>query len=95
MGGAKLAREIIPGAAAQDAEIAGAVPRGAFGGSADVAGVPDIGDPFADIAVDVVKTEDIRGIGAGRAASAAADAGANLPVEIIGEERGQVLAKGE
>ena len=95
VGAAEQAWQMVPRAAAHDAQLARPIPCRAFRGSAHVAGVPDIGDPFADIAVDVVKTEDIRGIGAGRAASAAADAGANLPVEIIGEERGQVLAKGE
>ena len=95
MGAAEETREMIPCATAKDAQIAGAAPCGALGGSAVVGGVPNVGDPLADVAVDVVEAEDIGRIGAGRGAAAGTDAGAVLGVEVIGDERSDFIAEGE
>jgi len=90
MGTAKEEGEMIPCAAAENAEIPGTSPCGALGGSALVVGVPDVGDPLADVAVDVVETEDVGRIGAGRRATTRTNAGAVLGIVVIGDKWGDL-----
>ena len=86
---------IIPRAPPQHAEIAAAGPGGAFRRSSIVIGVPDIGDPLADITVDIVEAELIGRVDAARGAPARADAQAVHGVAIIRLLRRNFIAEGE
>jgi hypothetical protein len=89
---------MIPGAAAEGAAVrSGGVvePSGAVAGGAVIAGVPAVGDPFADVAEEVVEAPGVWGEVADGEEAAGADGVTAFVVAVVGVGRGDVVLSGE
>ena len=89
---------MIPGAAAEGAAVFGwsiVEPGGAVAGGAVITGVPAVGDPFADVAEEVVEAPGVGGEVADGDEATGADGMTTFVVAVVGVGRSEVVLRGE